>query len=380
MIRIVEDGSIAACERYIWQLSAGPSALLLSEGLSYAACGGSAAVAQVVCTWARLAPDHPIVIHLPPRQTYTDFARRPFGLIAILMAGLIRGSEEQDIRREAYEAAKRIVSAMDAYEYAATMKGPGAFLLCADETSLAYLSPFYDRGKIRDEREFARLAEDILTTSVNDAREADVLRYAADVGVMLRELIDNTHRYARQDAEGRRYRKSVRGLQTQTHLVRPADVERLAGGYAPLSRYLQGITEGFGSRQLQLLEVSVLDSGPGLAAHASGAALGDAVTIAAEQDLVQSRFWDTRHQYGRDGAGKGLRRTMRRLKAENGFLRLRTGRTSLFKDFAGAAASPLEPSDLILQDAETGSSAATAMARVEGTLLTMLIPLRKTRA
>jgi hypothetical protein len=376
MIRIVENGSISACEGYLAEAAAGLSPLLLAERLSYAACGGSAALAQVICTWARRSPEQPLVPQLEAGRTLGDLALRPHGLAAILMAKSINGPGGEDCRPAAYDAAKTVVMAMNRFDFRATTKGNAVSLLCADETSLGYLAPFYAQGSVlRSEAEFEQLANDILRAAVNERRADEMSRYAADVGVMMRELIDNTHRYARQDTRGNRYRKSVRGLHAQTHQVEPAGVDKLAGDYIPLAGYLGGIASRFRSKHVQVLEISIFDSGPGLAAHAQGAELTDAIDIGDEQRLVQSRFFAPDQSYARDGAGKGLRRTLRRLKADGGFLRLRTGRTSFYKDFRESSTDTLVRSDLELSDAVSLSPVATQMARAEGTLLTLLIPL-----
>ncbi|MDH7638101.1 hypothetical protein [Sphingomonas oryzagri] len=379
MIRIGENGSISACESYLAQIAQDPAPLLLAERLSYAAFGGSAALAQVMCTWARRSPDAELFPQFDAHRTFHDLAMRPHGLTAILMARAITGPHREDWRRAAYEAAARVSFAMDQSRFVETTKGNAVALLCADHSSLGYLTPFYAQGPqgavLRTEVEFQQLASDVLRASVNQARADEVARYAGDVGVMMRELIDNTHRYARRDARGNQYRKSIRGLHAQTHQVEPGDIPTLTGDYAPLAGYLQGITGRFRSKHTQVLEISIFDSGPGLAARALGTELQAETPIGDEQRLVQSRFHDPKLRYGRDGAGKGLRRTVRRLKSDGGFLRLRTGRTSFYKDFHTASDAPLEPADLQLLDAASATHVATEMAKAEGTLLTLLIPL-----
>lgn len=377
-IRVDKTASIAASERFLNEISEGPANLAIAEQLQDAACGGAAAIGQVAFTWARRYPNARFDAILDRDHDLTDLARRLPGLIAIMMAGRI-GDEESDegaMRREAYAAAKNIVTKMDERDYRNTTKGAGVSLLCADETTKAYLSPFYARGQnrrpvLRGEEEFQHLASQIFSNSVNPHRLYDLTHLVDDLGVMIRELIDNTDRYARRDMAGNRLRKSVRGLYAQGHLISAKRIDALAGDYRPLATYLSNIEPRARYEHAQILEVSIFDSGPGLAAHALGQDIPADYEIARELDLVRSRFLDEAFEFSRDGAGKGLRRTLERLKEGAGFIRLRTGRTSLFKDFSSSANAKLTREDLTLDDALAGRPGA----RAEGTLLTLLIPL-----
>ncbi|MBS1043577.1 hypothetical protein [Gluconobacter cerinus] len=378
MIRIDKKASIDSSEAFLNEISAGSADLALSERLHDTACGGAAAIAQVVFTWARQNPSASFTPLLDCNRDLGDLVKRLPGLIAIMMAGKI-GNEEADEgaeRRRAYAAAKEIVSKMDEREYRNTTKGIGVSLVCADETTKAYLSPFYAsaqnrRPVLRAEEEFQYLASKLLEAAVNQVRFDEVVHLANDLGVMIRELIDNTDRYARQDINGNRLRKSVRGLHAQSHHVSPDRINSLAGEYAPLARYLTRIEQRMRFKTAQILEISIFDSGPGFAAHAMGRQIPSDYDIGEELKLVRSRFLERNHEYTRDGAGKGLRRTLERLKKDSGFIRLRTGRTSLYKDFSLGSETKFTPEDMQLDDAFGGHPAA----RAEGTLLTLLVPL-----
>jgi hypothetical protein len=91
-----------------------------------------------------------------------------------------------------------------------------------------------------------------------------------------------------------------------------------------------------------------------------------------EFDAVQDCFRAGMTTKVHSGHGIGLIYVLRLLRQKNGFLRIRTGRLSLFADLSHATGEEADGA-FTLKDA-TGAG-LRRVGRVQGTLLTFLIPL-----
>jgi hypothetical protein len=344
------------------------------------------ALLQVINTWSRSSEDDGSVLVTHAQaphadQTITNLVETLPGLVSVLMsAQVVARDGATSMRTIAYEDAKRRVEAMDEGRFRETARGTATTLLCADQTTKRALQPFYhvtsDGGAhIRGESDFIDLAEDLMATALGDARKYDLgVKDVEAVGVMLRELFANTHYHARTDALRRPYRRSVRGVHFAQHAL--DDVGKVAGGFPPLAAYLAAVLQRpRQAARAKVLEISVFDSGPGYAARSMGQSIADDVPVAREYELVRDcllRNVSTRRE---EGAGIGLPRMLSRLKGRGGFLRLRTGRLSLFKSFADAQDGNLIDADYELQDAGDAVDGFTRHAPAAGAVVTLLIPI-----
>lgn len=352
----------------------------MASNFGMAHCGGAVALVQLIVTWSRIAEESRLRIH--GERSLAGLVSTLPGLAAVLMARDVKAvGQEHSLLSAAYALAKDRIAIMDAGLLPKTSKGPSVQLLCADETSKRALLQFYHRGpqgsgELLGEADFIDLAGRILASCIAAPRRRRLTPADTEAtGVMLRELFSNTHLHARKDAMGKPYRKSVRGLFASYHLVGLDNVADLASGYAPLRAYLDSFVSD--SRRLQLFELSVFDSGPGYAARLAGRPIEDADELTSEYDLVRRCFM--RHVTSRTtaGAGAGLARMLQRLKIHRGFLRLRTGRLSLYQSFDQQEAQQLREDDFVLHDARMGGQ-VTRFANTAGTALTLLIPLSRT--
>lgn len=382
MLLVNGAATIAACEQYLDAMNRAPAQariLKLAHNLRYGQCGGLAALVQVIATWARANPEpslHPYISGVDPAAVLEAMVATPAGLAAVLLAKEI--GPENALRSQAYAAARGQVRIMHDGPLRETAKGPRVSLLCADHSSLRALRPLYRPsadgvGRIRSEVEFKDLADELLEI-VLAGRRRDLHFGASELGALIRELFANTHDHARADASGVPYSKSVRGLYLGHHLVRAENVDSIAGDYAPLARFLDDSRGRTASVTSQFFEISVYDTGPGWAARVLGGSVED-VPIEREYEAILRCLDDGFTTTGIFGRGMGLPRIMKRLKQHQGFIRLRTGRLSLSRSFAGAR-GPLTPQDRLLGDATTGGRPRETRAVAAGTLITLLIPLR----
>ncbi len=142
--------------------------------------------------------------------------------------------------------------------------------------------------------------------------------------------------------------------------------------YPPLAQYCASLPPPQYAAQTHLFELSVLDSGPGFAASRTGKQLNE-IDPNEEEAAVRDCF-STYSVKGGSRFGQGLPHVMRLLRKEGGFLRLRTGHLSFHADFSSGDAR--EGADALEVFSPNGEQ---QLAPVAGSLLTVLLPLRRDR-
>lgn len=387
MLSVKRKATIEACETYLTEIEhAAGERLLLASNLKHTHCGGIASLIQVINTWSRSCADADptLLTHAQPpynERTIYNLVETLPGLVSVLMSGEVLARDaETSLRLVAYEDARHRVEAMDERRLRDTAKGIATTLICADHTSKRALQPFYHSttnggAVIRGESDFIDLAEDLMATALGQARRRDFeVKDVEAVGVMLRELFSNTHFHARSDAVRGPYRRSVRGVHLAQHALENS--AEVAGDFEPLARYLETVLERPRlSARAKLLEISIFDSGPGYAARRAGKRVEEDLPLNMEYELVRECLLRNVSTRNEEGAGIGLPRMLSRLKGRGGFLRLRTGRLSLFKSFADAEGSGLVDADFELDDARTAGGGFTRHAPAVGAVVTLLMPI-----
>jgi hypothetical protein len=208
--------------------------------------------------------------------------------------------------------------------------------------------------------------------------ERDLGPILKDLAVTLRELFINTHYHARHDGNGERYRRGVRAITVAQRNVALPDVDGFSGGLEPLRGYLNALKRVEDRQTIKLVELTVIDSGPGFAARMNGGELSEQASIERERELVQDCFLKNVTSITDQGYGLGLTRILQALKARRGYLSLRTGRLALFKFFSpehDLQSSALTADDFRLQGIERADGAATWGRPVAGTVVTILVPV-----
>lgn len=387
-IKIGRIANVASCEDYLKTVHDTPGAdLVLPSNIHFTQCGGAAALLQVVVSWARKnESERPrIRSYATPEyehDTLTRLVDTLPGLAGVLMASdVVALDGARSVLKTCYALAKKRVEAMDGRELAKTAKGAGISLVCADETTKAALRPFYNQSdnsnaQLRGEQEFIELAHDLLASTHPDVRQSLTDDDAESIGVMLRELFSNTHFHAIGDASGRRYRKSIRGLHASYFNMDTTLAEKIAGNFKPAESYFYRLSKTLPAREkFRIFELSIFDSGPGLAAKIARQEIPTEESIQTEYELVTKCFMRNVSTRNAPGGGIGLARMMQRLKATKGFLRLRTGRLSLYQEFSAATTADLLNIDCKLRDASDENKNLTALPHASGTLVTLLIPV-----
>ena len=256
-------------------------------------------------------------------------------------------------------------------------RGPQFEFMCADHLGLSAPRLLYSAdsdgvARLRDARAFKDLAAQIMVATVPASLArglpADTKTTLASA---LYELFRNTEEHAKLDDRGNQLRRSLRGIHARRHSIEPQVLADMVGTFAPLAEWARALPRPrVGARDAQVLELSVLDSGPGFAARWSGRPL-DELTPDHELEAVVRCFSERGTSKSRSAAGLGLCNLIDLMRAKGGFLRLRTGRRSLYADLSRER----ERSYGTPPDLRSWSTGAGEPARVAGTLVTLLLPL-----
>ena len=258
----------------------------------------------------------------------------------------------------------------------------GEAILCADHLDIPLPSSVYvkrgDVNEVRDPEYFIRLfrslttGDDSIVPMFPDARSSGVEE--SFIPTLVYELFRNTHDHARNLVGGARNRFSLRGVLVKLHTS--AREEIVATSDKGINEYLVHIGTKLGLKSeapLMLLEVSVFDSGPGLAQHRSNRNL-DELSLKDERKWLEACFKPYSTGVPSDlNRGQGLERVQRRLSELKAVLHVRSGRLSLCRDF-----NVLPYQDHVsFFDALTLQTAPSQYPEVDGALFTVVIPCRE---
>jgi hypothetical protein len=201
-----------------------------------------------------------------------------------------------------------------------------------------------------------------------------------DIQTIIWELMRNTHEHAVKDYLNQvNLSPNTRGVYFRIQRSSKNNFIKGASKHKGLSSYYEGaLVEGDNF----LLEISVFDSGPGLVKRFLGVKWEDNLDIREDINTIKQCLIKGQTSINTSkgfSKGFGLDEVLKLLNKKQGFLKIRTGRASLYRDLIK---SPyLETQDLskvVLNDwTNSSSSSYTNMNNVEGTVLTMVYPINE---
>ncbi|WP_460527854.1 hypothetical protein [Chitinimonas naiadis] len=208
------------------------------------------------------------------------------------------------------------------------------------------------------------------------------------LGYIISELFKNTHEHARNNYNGARLNHSIRSVYS-----RYFSAKTLATALSNKSGRDFNAVEGFIARQLRInsnnkspsdiigfLEISVLDSGPGLAQHWTKKSSSD-LSIQEEFTAALSCLSKGRSTSQGIGKGFGLHNVIRTMTDLGGFVRLRTNRIHAFRAMDDTIGLRKDAEGSLLQTLydwkRQYTERSSEYAYTEGCLISLLIPLEK---
>jgi hypothetical protein len=411
VFRIEGPQTIADVERELKELAAArPSHLLLPVRPKKWWFGGEAALIQLLVTWGRRDPEATLVTHIPEDQDPSiqlgHLLKRPFGLVGAWMARDVADLKlTRPLKVQANRTSEPVIDLMwrgrrdpgsagqlslwgeeddDRWEAPnVSAVGDRVFLACIDHHPRWRIPQFYfPTGEVRHRDDFVALAEALARgatmTKGGTPVTGDVRR---PLGSILHELFKNTHEWARTDARGATLLRSVRGVLAQGHSWAQEEVLEAAAGSIALGTYLGHPRLRSPEGRWRFLELSIFDSGLGLARRWLSDKSGDEVhlddlRLEDEYAACMECFSRWRSSTWQSHKGVGLHEVMQTLSELGAFFRVRTGRLSLYRDFVDRPYTEAAPSgSQLLADWSGQWASLLPHAPVEGVLYTMLIPI-----
>lgn len=371
--------------------------------------GGKCALFQFILTWRQNCPESNLVTNIDSRDNIDKELKKAVDydhiLISFIVADhILSSNKNKRLNNKAYKYVRQELDKMDIKKGKSTglaRKGLNAFLICTDKTDIHKFSHFSPRhfyhhtGRVRDKEEFAGLISDIFSNITTKKRIPDSASLFYDdinpqkfnyLGSILYELFLNTHIWATTNHIEEEIEDSVRGIFIDVYQSTAKRFRDISMKSNPQRKFIENQYDDANSN-LTFMEVSVFDSGPGLAAQDfehewdSNISLNDEFAAC----LRCLRKWETTTNESQRGGG--LVNVMRNLTSLEGFWRVRTGRLNLCRNFADRPYREMPPDqqptlfdDPDLVDWYSGdASGLTQLPRAEGVLSTMLIPLNRER-
>lgn len=333
--------NIAAAERVIREMQGRvtDTTLTLPTRSRANVGGGEPAIVQAVLTWAATQETARIssyAIGAEDAQLDTLTGHLP-GLCATLVCDRAEDLSGGDITGPLKELALERLRGLQGPTPQRWSRGAQLEVLCADHLGWSTPQTLYATEetppRLLSRTEFDRIAELLMERTLADHPAADDQQLKIGLADALYELFRNTDLYARSDDRGNQVGKSIRGIHARRQSISRSGLAKMVEASRPLADYCDRLFPRGERRDIQLLEVSVFDAGPGYAAHWLGRPLA---AIQPDEELAAIRTCFEKHATRRNHstAGMGLCTVVDILRRRSGFLRLRTGRHSLFADLA----------------------------------------------
>lgn len=377
-------------ERHLWSHDMHKRILRIPNTLAEAgSMGRSAALAQLIVTWSKRSV-HPVTktfLSSNDLSSHEKFiSTLPNLAAAYFSAEVLDSSSQNNIRPNLLKAARPRIHAMADQKLLDTCKGPTIDFTFIAKARTEFYDAFYTRKpELPDLLDAERHGKLICSAySLNsllyfclDAlgtlrrnQKGQVLRRLLDAqdipfGTLIHEVFRNTAEHAYLDDHGGLPAKGLRSLLISSrHVSRKTltDVNLLSVSRPSAIRYFHELSNrpsAASAENLRLLEISILDTGPGF-----GRSLLSSVTL-TDKEAVANCF--KKHQTRKTGpaSGIGLYRALRAIQSLGAFIRVRTSSTEAF-----FASSPDFHPDMNPYSYVEGD-----LANVNGTLITIGIPM-----
>jgi hypothetical protein len=338
--------------------------------------GAAALFIQFLLTWQKQKKASLYLEWLSTSNLDDDlshFASIDLNVLLLLSARQIfAGTEKSEITADAKRVALEQLSLVDSNHIENIVSKDSLLLLCSDDTSYGYLSHFYQKEKdstsLKSKSTFRTLTEELILAFGDKSMVADLPRLTGEINTVIYELFKNTHEHARNAFTGETIPLSRRGIYARNY----QNVHESIVSPGPLRDYVGQLKEKFG--RASIFEISIFDAGSGLARHWRRQELNISTSLADEYEAIQNCLEKHSTTTGDSRRGFGLHDVMRTVEKADGFLRVRTGRLSLYRNFFAGA--PKLDIRTYLWDWNNKAPKYSLQSDVAGTLLSVFIPLK----
>ena len=360
--------------------------LRLPKSMSHGGVFGvDAAIAQLVITWAR-SHDQSVLHLFADSESAPDqilqLGKTAAGLAALIMSSKIETETHELIeKRAALFVIRPLIEAMFTGDLRNTSSERGARpkvinLFSINFAKMEFIKPFYYGGaspQIHSHSAFASLLE--MSSALMHTRQdkqALVRGGLPALGSVLAELIANADQHSVTDVYGVKYKKGLRGTSVKASRIKKDEIKAISDKESQFALFaMRNMLKD--AEYLDFIEISVIDSGPGLARRWLSAKLGSPIedlselSIAEEVQATLECF--KKHVTTKDSAtsGMGLHNAVQALNKLKAYIRLRTGRVCFYQAFQGQ--------DQVVDFNPKNWSGDTQLSAAEGTVFTICIPV-----
>ena len=388
-----KDDGVAQFEQYLKDPYLDQYVLKLPNDIRESgSIGRSASLTQLILTWSKRSENPSTETYLEPDDVskYEKFVSRLHGFAATYFSHRVTGqSSDKDIRDDLLTQASPRIKAMSSKQLEKTSRGRNIEFVFVKGARNEFHNVFYtqtpqylnllDRqyhGQLivsaKEMDSFLTACLEHLQVQWRTSRVETLKNYfyqpeEGDFGVLLYETFRNTAEHAYLKRDGTMPDKNLRCFMISVQQVsrNQFNESNILSIKRPEARkYFDEVSQlssAYERKNIQLLEMSIFDSGPGFAATIA------TPTDATDDDIALVARCFRKHQTAKlgSGSGTGLFRVLESVKELGGFIRFRTSTTESFFASSECFDPEMDPRFYISGE----------LAHVEGTVLTVGIPL-----
>ena len=351
VIHIHESDGLREFEQHARLLLRTGGSISMPRSLSYAGgLGRSLALAQLIATWAdrSLKPNLFTTLDFSTRGDHEKFVSYLHGFAAAYFAMRVFAVDGiTDIRPALMRAADLRLKAMSEREWGSTSRGPLAELVLVHHGWNEFSSAVYSRNPtlmermnrdhhgeliVPEEEMHALITTVVKAFNISQSELRLLVPFLKHkdhpLGRVLYESFRNTAEHAYLNVNGQIAERGLRSILIGFRSMPSAQLSPtllVSGEHPKLSDYFKSIGRSSDSsnRQINVLELSVFDTGPGYA---------DTLDMAdvSEAERVSRCFVDHVSSKAGPNSGLGLGNLLEVLTSHEGFLRVRTSTTEAF--------------------------------------------------
>jgi hypothetical protein len=350
--------------------------------------GAFASLIQLIISWRRLENCGKLIIGSKEisANDIEEVVRNYYGLIASVLAwdtGIVNFNGV-DVKSQIRDSNAITMTYLLKGRFDEASRGDSILFPFFDhlDNKSGLLPLLYYRGELRRQEEFENLTDVLIdiATKNNKIVKEDFRTIQTELTDILYEAFDNTNKWARRSFTGKILNPNVRGVYGRFYKLERKNIPTYTNSNG-LTNYFREISLRNPStyRFITFLEVSIFDGGSGLAQRYSGKSLE---TMSLEDEYTYLIDCLKKHNTSHKepgivgGRGIGLFTIMDLLHKKKGYLRVRSGRMSLYRDFLRFpfySTSDSSPNYALI-DVDTDSVKPSNKPKAEGTLITIIIP------
>lgn len=368
-------------------------ALQIPVGNSKFAFGGIASAIQSVNTWANNNNERKVVIKPSVKSKHDaleDIIEQPHKFTALMMAREIElpSEVEPNIRNEVNRLAKKAIENQPQLIYGQN-RGRLCWYSFVDHSTKGFDRNFYNTPP--EHHPYPKNINQITSIIKSMVEQSSKVAGGgvlpsedsiASLGRMFYELFINSHEHGSRDVDRNIWiRPANRIIYTYGINLSDGAINNVAEQDENFRNYIDILSTTQNSTR-RFVEISIVDSGLGycgrwLADHPDEGRIED-MSIGQQYQIIKKCFQFRSSSTKNEIKGNGLPAVMVNLTNLNGFMKVRTNKLSLFRDFANQPFTSNEKDSFDFCDWETKeccSNRVTEQLDVRGVAITVLIPL-----